>query len=77
MLDDIGPAGQAQSDLFGFQPMTGKRQGLMAAMDKINSKMGKNMVRVGSMGYGTQWKTRQNYPSPRYTTLITDLPIAK
>lgn len=77
MLDGIVPAGLGQSDMFGFQPTVSKRDQLMSTLDGINAKFGKNVVRVGSMGHKQPWAMKQDYLSPRYTTNIKDLPIAK
>ncbi|MBF4991112.1 Y-family DNA polymerase [Methylophilus sp. QUAN] len=77
MLDDITPPGYIQSDLLGIVPSDGKRQALMSTLDKINAKLGKNVVHVGTLGNSPDWKMRQDYPSPRFTTQISDIPIAR
>jgi DNA polymerase V len=76
MLDEIVPAGGGQVDLFGYQPAVDKREALSTIVDEINSRMGKNAVRVGTMGFARDWDMKQDLLSPFYTTRIEDIPIA-
>ena len=55
-----------------------KEQALMDVLDQINSRYGRDSLRLGSEGTGDQiWKMRQLQRSPRYTTRWTELPEAK
>ena len=49
---------------------------LMKTMDKMNSKMGSRIVRLGAQAKKT-WDMQQNMMSPRYTTDIKDLLVVK
>lgn len=65
-----------QRDLFaGSNPL--KEQALMAVYDQINTRYGRDSLRLASEGTGDQiWKMRQVQRSPRYTTRWTELPEA-
>ncbi|WP_434516466.1 translesion error-prone DNA polymerase V subunit UmuC [Dechloromonas sp. ARDL1] len=81
MLMDIGPAGigQGELDLFGGQEGD-ENPDLMAAVDGINARFGKGMIRVASSGAGAErreWQMRQELRTPRYTTSLSDIPIAR
>jgi DNA polymerase V len=41
--------------------------------DKLNDRFGKDTVRFAAMGYEQQWKMRQNFLSPRYTTRLGEV----
>jgi DNA polymerase V len=47
---------------------------LMAAVDALNRRYGREMVRLASSGVAREWKMRQGRVSPRYTTRWEDLP---
>ena len=55
--------------------------GLMEAMDKINARFGKGVVHVASTGQADQdesgWRMKQERRTPRYTTCLMDVPIAR
>lgn len=70
-LSDIN--NDEQPDLFGIKPALDKSVELMEVMDSINTKMGKNIVRVGSMGYKAPWAMKQEHLSPNYTTKWEDI----
>lgn len=59
------------------------RSALMATMDSLNRRFGRDSVRVGSTTLASQdsdvrrWATRQERRSPRYTTRWAEMPIAK
>jgi len=46
---------------------------LMTALDAVNVRFGRGMLRPGGIGQTTSWSTRANNRSPRYTTRISDL----
>jgi DNA polymerase V len=45
----------------------------MAALDQINTLMGKKILIIAAEGITQPWKMRQNNMSPRYTTNWNDL----
>ena len=53
-----------------------RHQALMKAMDKMNQKNGKRIIRLGTQAVKT-WDMKQNMLSPRYTTDINDILIVK
>ncbi|MBN3004367.1 Y-family DNA polymerase [Chromobacterium alkanivorans] len=70
-------AERAQPDLFaeGADPEKGRR--LMAALDAINQRMGRGMVKLLAEGLEQPWKMKQDMLSPAYTTRWEDIPVAK
>jgi len=79
MLLDIGSAGVVQGELDLFADME-ERTDLMSAIDGINAKFGRGSIRVASAGAGEQkreWQMRQELRTPRYTTNLADIPIAR
>lgn len=80
MLQDLCPADIHQGDLLFEEP--GRDQSkLMEAMDRVNARFGKGTVHVASTGVPEQdesgWRMRQERRTPRYTTKIDDIPIAR
>lgn len=79
LLDIIGPEVR-QSELPLDEPPTRDRSRLMSAMDTINERFGKGTVHVASTGQSrpTQsWGMRQERRTPRYTTEISEVPLAR
>lgn len=86
MLLDLGPAGVEQWGLLDegeiAGSMTGKEQGrLMEAVDRINNRLGKGSVHVGSTGFASQdeagWRMRQERRTPRHTNRIDEIPLVR
>ena len=50
-----------------------KRREINSAIDSINSKMGRNKVKLAVQGTGRKWKLRQERLSPCYTTCFSDI----
>ena len=75
MLSELVPAEGAQTDMFSRVQTTFKSDALMATMDKINRKMGKESIKLASEGFKRPWKMRQQNKSPSYTTHWEDLPL--
>ncbi|KQO57343.1 DNA polymerase V subunit UmuC [Methylobacterium sp. Leaf86] len=67
LLLDLHPANQVQSSLF-LRPDQPKRVQLMASIDALNARYGKDRVRYAASGMDRPWKLRSEYLSPRYTT---------
>ena len=54
-----------------------KGERLMAAMDAINARFGRDAVRLAACGIEQPWQMRQAARSPRYTTVWDELPTAR
>jgi len=76
MLSELVPAEGVQTDLFSQIQPTLKSDELMATMDKINRKMGKESIKLASEGFRRPWKMRQENKSPSYTTRWEDVASA-
>lgn len=83
MLLDLCPAStQQQAELLFEEPGTRRNEGkLMEAMDRINARYGKATLHIGSTGH-TQtdeagWRMKQERRTPRYTTRLDEIPIAR
>ncbi|MES2579422.1 MAG: Y-family DNA polymerase [Pseudomonadota bacterium] len=74
MLSELVPSEGVQTDLFSEVQVSPKSKALMAAMDKINRKMGKESVKLASEGFARPWKMKQENKSPCYTTKWEDIP---
>lgn len=68
MLSNIVATGGQQTDLFGFKPIASKSDKLMAVMDEINLKMGKQCLRTASQGYKQPWAMKQKSKTQSFTT---------
>jgi DNA polymerase V len=75
MLSELVPSEGLQTDLFSKVQVSPKSKALMAAMDKINRKMGKESVKLASEGFSRPWKMKQENKSPCYTTKWEDVPV--
>jgi DNA polymerase V len=77
MLGEIIPDTRFQKTF--FDPVNRKKaQGLMKAVDEINGRMGKDMVKYAAVGIGgkqQKWKTVFNRKSPAYTSDWNQLPM--
>lgn len=74
MLSELVPAEGVQIDLFSQGQVTLKSDELMAAIDQINRKMGKETIKLASEGFRKPWKMKQENKSPSYTTKWQDIP---
>lgn len=72
IVQDLVPEDQVQQNLF-YDLNTEKHKAVMLAMDKMNARFGRDMVRVSSQGYDNTWKLRQEQLSPCYTTRLKDV----
>lgn len=75
MLGEIVSIEGVQTDLFSQIQASPKSSALMATMDQINRKMGKESIKLASEGFKRPWKMKQGNKSPSYTTKWGDLPI--
>lgn len=81
MLLDIGPSGGGQGALDFLSGGGADERGgdLMSAIDGINARYGRGTIRVAAAGIGEnqEWRMRQELRTPRYTTCLADIPIAR
>lgn len=68
MLSELVPIGQGQMDMFARTRNASKSEKLMQAMDSINRKMGRDVIKLASEGFRRPWKMKQENKSPPYTT---------
>lgn len=78
MLENLVPADQAGPTLFST-PDNPRSKALMAAIDGLNRRHGRNTVRLATAGVpGRQpWTTAARHRSPRYTTRWDEIPTAE
>ncbi|MFD2755654.1 Y-family DNA polymerase [Comamonas terrae] len=80
MLLDLCPASTLQGDLLIETP-TRDQSKLMEAMDRVNARYGKGVLHVASTGRPdldeSGWRMRQERRTPRYTTKLDEIPIAR
>jgi DNA polymerase V len=72
IVTDIVPQNQVQQGLFDKMDRA-KDKDIMHAMDKLNTKMGRDSIRYATQGFNRKWKLRQERLSPCYTTRWSDL----
>lgn len=81
LLMDLSPAAREQRELdLEDDGATPRREQLMAAMDKLNSRYGRGTVHAGSAGTSSQvktWGMRQDRRTPNYTTAWAEVPIVR
>ena len=70
-LSDIAPKALQQGDLFSGGDS--RRESLMAAIDKINARMGNATLRSAGEGIKKLWKMRSGNKSPAYTTRWSEI----
>ncbi len=76
MLEGLHPQSAAQSDLFA--PVDPKAAPLLAAIDGLNGRFGRNTVRLAAEGQGERaYDTKRQLKSPAWTTRIAEIPIAR
>lgn len=67
-----------QPDLFDTAPESSQRiNNLDRIVDGLNRKLGRNVIRYGSMGVKQEWAMRQENRSKKFTTRWDELPVAK
>ena len=66
---------QEQGDLSA--PTSSRRDRLIAALDVVNERFGRNTLHVGNVEGWQAWHMSQNAKTPSYTTDWGELPIAR
>ncbi len=77
VLNDLTPAGSRQAGLFEDAEQQERAQRLMATLDRINHAYGRGTLRLAGEGLSQPWKTKASRPTPRYTTRIDEVAVAK
>ena len=75
ILSGLVPDSSIQGNLFHHSKNVGRL--LMEMMDNINFSMRDDMVKFASSGTQRNWKMRQDFHSPRYTTRWEELFLVK
>lgn len=76
ILSDIHSDKFKQLDMF-IKFDSSKSDKLMQVMDKINSSIGRDKVIIASQGKNNRWSVKKDLVSPKYTSLLSDVPIVK
>jgi DNA polymerase V len=75
MLDDLCAIEDTPSSLFDApSPLDVAR---MAAMGTLNARFGRGTMFIAAIGTKRAWKLRAEHHSPRYTTRMAELRIAR
>jgi DNA polymerase V len=76
LLEDLCKQGEGQADLFATPDP--KAPGLLAAMDDLNARFGRNTIVLAAQGCGTRtFDTKRSQKSPAWTTNIDQIPVAR
>jgi len=75
VLMDLVPERYEQAGL--FDPPCKDRGSLMAALDRINSRWGRDTLQCASAGFSRPWWNKQAQKSPAYTTNWQELPVVR
>jgi DNA polymerase V len=76
LLEELCRSRDAQFDMFAEGDA--RAPSLLAAMDALNAKHGRSMVKVAAEGFGQKaYDTKRKLVSPCWTTRIEDLPRAR
>ncbi len=73
MLGEITPVGRYQADW--LEPTQATDMRLMHALDSLNQRFGRGMVKVSTQGAHKGWQMRQERKSPSYTTDWDSIPV--
>ena len=71
IVSDIVPQQQVQLSLFDGVDRV-KRKYLMNSIDTINTRIGRDKVRLAVQGFDRKWRLKQEHLSPCYTTRFSD-----
>jgi DNA polymerase V len=74
MLMNISPNSVIQRALFAGPKPREQTEKVMAALDSINRRYGRDTLMLGSAGTGGRWVMKAGNRTPKYTTRWTDLP---
>lgn len=71
IIMDFKPEDKIQLNI--FENSNPKHRKLMSVMDKLNSELGQQKVKLASQDQKRVWKMKQQRLSPRYTTRLSDI----
>lgn len=74
MLSALSTKAHRQGNLLSSEAATQKAAALMAVMDTINRREGRNTVFLAGTGINPSWHMRRERQSPHYTTRWTEVP---
>lgn len=74
MLTGLSPASMQQQNLF-VPAENIQNKSLMKALDRVNDRWGRDVLRYGSSGLAREWSMKQTRKSPAYTTCWAELPL--
>ena len=76
LCEGLVPAGQVQASLLAAKdPARSER--LMAALDASNRRFGRGSVVIGATTGRTRWTQKAEWRTPRYTTRLDEVPVAR
>ena len=75
MVTELTPAANKQCMI--FENSDSRHGNLMAVVDKVNSALGQQKVKLAAQDLGRVWKMKQERLSPRYTTRINEIVTIK
>ena len=76
MLSDLAPAAAQPRMLFATRDLARSAR-VMAALDAINARHGRDALRIAATGLERGWGTRHHRLSPRYTTRAAEMLVAQ
>jgi DNA polymerase V len=76
MVMDLVPAREIQLGLFD-KVQRNKEQEAMKALDEVNERYGKDVVRTATQEFNKKWKLRQQHLSQGFTTRFDELAVVK
>lgn len=79
ILTALAPVGNTHEDLFCHRREEDRKRSssLMQALDSLNARMGRETVKLGAVGLSPAWGMRMAGRSPRYTTVLRDVPAVR
>ncbi len=68
MLNDLVPAAGIQQDMFFGQAISAmKSEKVMAVLDSVNQRYGRQTLKLASEGFKAPWQMKQEFKTPDYT----------
>lgn len=77
MLLDLSPNNIVQLSFFDKDEDNEKGKRIMAALDSLNNRYGRDTVKLGSAGTTSTWSMKTGNKTPCYTTRWDELPVAR
>ena len=78
MLSGLTDAGHRQTDITEYlTPGRRTDERLMAVLDRVNERFGRDTLYVAASGRDHDWEMRRRHTSPAFTSCWRDLPLAR